>query len=977
MCLRRPRGGFGPARRVLPASHVGLVNLVTRRSFATATIAWARCIVVGAREADKSDSRTRAAINVAGRVRANVVVAVPRLIRFMGSRRPASPANEEVRSPRSLGILVALCVVVLNLAVAGLVGAFLLDFESYVSGDASKDAENISKTLDAGLQGIFSQIDFALQTVADEYERELDAGGVDAAQLQATLERQSARLIQIDAIRISGANGDLRYSSLYDVVSPINNANREFFRKLRDNPNSGLVISKEFGSLHKNLTLFFARRLCGPDGAFQGDVHSALRVEKLTQMFSTLDVGPHGVVSLWSNDAALIARFPQVESRRSEQPFILGPANELVRLIKDGRDSGFYHQRGGVDGVTRLFATRKVGRFPLYLVVGLAHLDYEAEWRTVASHLAVVSGLFLIASVVGGLLIYARSATKAKAQVQSRLAASVYENSSEGMAIFDAQRSIVDVNRSFARLTGISADKAKGRKIDRWFLARRDAGLLAAAARSLRETGHWAGELWLKRREGEPFLARVSVSAVNGGARFVALFADATEQKRAQEMIWRHANFDTVTQLPNRRHFCDSLRREILKLEATKAQIAVIFIDLDRFKDVNDRFDHAVGDQLQHQAAERIRSCVRADDLVARLGGDEFTVMLRKIAEFAEVERLAERIAAALARPYEFDGEHTFNSASLGVTLCPRDGSDVETLLRNADQAMYAAKRAGRNCVRVFAPMLQVSTATHAAPVSDLHEALANNEIELHYQPIVEIGTGRVIKAEALARWRHPKHGDVPPSEFIPIAEETGLIVEIGDWVFRRAAAQAQRWRSAFDPQFQISINVSAVQLAASDGAAANFDRLVARPGLGPGAMIIEITESALIDCTEAVRNHFARYRKAGIELALDDFGTGYSSFAYLKDFDISYLKADRAFVSGLTERRRDYAVCEAMVAMAHKLAIRIIAEGVETEAQHDLLAAAGCDCAQGYLYSRPVPAADFQSMFFADGFRRALKIRA
>ena len=303
--------------------------------------------------------------------------------------------------------------------------------------------------------------------------------------------------------------------------------------------------------------------------------------------------------------------------------------------------------------------------------------------------------------------------------------------------------------------------------------------------------------------------------------------------------------------------------------------------------------------------------------------------------------------------------------------------SDVETLLRNADQAMYAAKHAGRNCVRVFAPMLQVSTAAHAALVSDLHGALANNQIELHYQPIVEIATGRVVKAEALARWRHPKHGYVPPSEFIPIAEETGLIVEIGDWAFRRAAAQALRWRRSFDPEFQISVNVSAIQLAATDGLAANFDRLVTRPGLGPGAMIIEITESVLIDSTETVRNHFARYRRAGIELALDDFGTGYSSFAYLKDFDISYLKVDRAFVSGLTERPRDYAVCEAMVAMAHKLAIRIIAEGVETEAQHDLLAAAGCDYAQGYLYSRPVPAADFELMFFGERRLTARKIRA
>ena len=283
---------------------------------------------------------------------------------------------------------------------------------------------------------------------------------------------------------------------------------------------------------------------------------------------------------------------------------------------------------------------------------------------------------------------------------------------------------------------------------------------------------------------------------------------------------------------------------------------------------------------------------------------------------------------------------------------------------------MYAAKRAGRNRLRVFAPALHVATATRAGLVSDLHTALANNEIELHYQPIVDIGSGRVIKAEALARWRHPKLGYVPPSEFIPIAEETGLIVEIGDWIFRRAVAQALRWRRAFDPRFQISVNVSAVQLAKFDDATASFDRLIARSGLGPGAMIIEITESVLIDAPDIVRNLIARYQDADIEIALDDFGTGYSSLAYLTDFDVNYLKLDRTFVGNLTKRPRDYAVCEGIVAMAHKLGIRIIAEGVESEVQRGLLATAGCDCVQGYLYSRPLPASEFEATFFGKRLR-------
>jgi predicted signal transduction protein with EAL and GGDEF domain len=353
---------------------------------------------------------------------------------------------------------------------------------------------------------------------------------------------------------------------------------------------------------------------------------------------------------------------------------------------------------------------------------------------------------------------------------------------------------------------------------------------------------------------------------------------------------------------------------------------------------------------------------VRADDQVARLGGDEFTVMLPEFGDLKGIERLAERLVTMMAQPYMIAGEQTYASVSVGVTLYPRDGADVDTLLRNADQAMYAAKRAGGNRFQVFAPVLQIATATRASLASDLHSALANNEISIHYQPIVDIGTARIIKAEALARWRHPKRGDVPPSEFIPIAEDTGLILEIGEWVFRHAATQALHWRRIFEPQLQISVNVSAKQLMTSDGAA-NFDRIVTQQGLARGAMIIEITESSLIDRTETVRNHFARFRSAGIEIALDDFGTGYSSLAYLKDFDISYLKMDRAFVSRLVERPRDYAVCEAVAVMAHKLGMQVIAEGVETEKQRELLASAGCDFAQGYLFSRPVPAADFESM--------------
>jgi len=857
--------------------------------------------------------------------------------------------------------------VALNLFVLVLTGSFLADYAASQRRQAAKNAENLSRALEAGLEGMFGQFDLTLRSVVDECERELSAGDLDPGQLQLALDRQAARLPEAAGIRVADARGMLRFAAPDEVGSPIDITDRDYFAQLRDSPNAGLVVSQPgLGRIARAAILVLARRFSRPGGAFAGEVHIALPTEKFQQIFSTLDVGPHGAVAIWSEQGALITRYPPTEPVGAGPSNAFKPSLETQQFLAERRDGAAYSARSGVDRVERLYYMRKVGPFPLYVIVGLAAQDSLAEWRSVAQQFGLFCALFFLASLAGGVLIYSRSVTKAKAEAQSRLAASVYEHSSEGMAIVDAARRIVDVNRSFCELTGVSAESARGARIERWFSVRRESGVLAAALRALAERGNWSGDVWLRRGKDGSFLARMSVSAVKGESQYVALFADATEQKQAQELIWRHANFDTVTQLPNRRHFCDALGRRIAEAEARRERLAVMFIDLDRFKDVNDRFGHAAGDSLLQQAAERIRSCLRPSDLVARLGGDEFTVMLLGVSRLEDAVRLAERVVATLARPYMIADELTFTSASLGVTLYPDDGATVETLLRNADQAMYEAKRAGRNCIRAFAAPLQIATATHASLVNDLHSALAQDELELHYQPIVEMRTGRIVKAEALARWRHPRFGDVPPGDFIPIAEDTGLIFEIGDWAFRRAADQALRWRLAFDPNFQVSVNVSAAQFTRGEGAVASFERCVARPGLGPGAIVVEITESLLIDAREEVREAFGRCRRAGIEIALDDFGAGYSSLAYLKDFDISYLKVDRAFVSHLTERPRDFAICEAVVAMAHKLGIRVVAEGVETPAQRDLLAGADCDYGQGYLFARPLPATEFEALLVA-----------
>ena len=886
-------------------------------------------------------------------------------------RRPRAGV-ERGRLP-GLRVRIVLAIVGLNLIIATLVISFLIDYGASVRRQAWTDAENLSRALDAALEGKFAQIDLVLQSVADEYRRQLTEGGVKVAELQTMLDRQAARLPDTAGLRVVDAFGDMRYASQLKVPDGINVSDREYFRELRDNPNVGMVISRpEFGQLINKWIVIFARRLSGPDGAFAGEILAVLPTKDLERMFSTINVGPSGVVNLLNQTPTLVARFP-VAGPSGVAALAPPPSAPLRNLLVSGRASAAYRSVSGADGIARTYFFRRMDQFPLSLVVGLADSDYFADWRAVATHLATLYGLFLIASIIGGATIYSRVATQARADAQSRLAASVYENSSEGMAIFDAKWIIVDANRAFAMLTGFSAEEARGQKITRLFSTRRNIGALAGAARSLRATGHWTGELWLSRKGDEPFLARASISKVDGGAgeaKYVALFSDATREKRAQEQIWRHANFDTVTQLPNRRHFCELLRAEIEKAEAAKTEIAIIFIDLDRFKDVNDRFGHAVGDKLLQQAAERIRSCVRADDVVARLGGDEFTVMLperrrsRGRRAFRSAHRLDARPSLHARRRTDIQfgelGSDPLSARRLGRRDAARQRGpgDVCRQTRGAQPLAGFCARASRRDHDPRRPRQRSARCARQQRDRAPLPADRRDRLRPHHQ-----GRG----AGALA-----------PSQIRPGAAERIHPDRRGDGAHRRdrrlgvsqrrraGVALAARVRTFVPDQRQCF--GSAVDDRQRRGG--QFRRIIARPGLGPGAMIIEITESVLIDASDTVQKLFERYRQAGFGIAIDDFGTGYSSLAYLKNFDIDYLKIDRGLVSSLTERTRDYAICEAVIAMAHKLGIRVIAEGVETEAQRALLAAAGCDCAQGYLYSRPLPASEFEATFFGKRLR-------
>jgi diguanylate cyclase (GGDEF)-like protein/PAS domain S-box-containing protein len=474
-------------------------------------------------------------------------------------------------------------------------------------------------------------------------------------------------------------------------------------------------------------------------------------------------------------------------------------------------------------------------------------------------------------------------------------------------------------------------------------------------------------ELKFVRRNGAEMWASVSTNPIlDAAGRYLgalALVSDITQQRASAERIWHQANYDELTGLPNRYMFMDRLRHEIRKADRNAVFLALLFIDLDHFKDVNDRLGHAMGDALLAEAARRIGACVRSTDTLARLGGDEFTVILSGLDRVGSVDRIAQSIVGTLAQPFELGEERAQISGSVGIALYPPDARELSDLLARADQAMYASKKAGRNRFSYFTPDLQEAALARQSIAGDLRRAIAAQQFEIVYQPIISLATGAVRKAEALLRWRHPVRGLLGPAEFIPFAETNGLIVEIGDWVFREAARQVQRWQQTIDPAFQISVNKSPVQFRRDAALYQGWLDYLGELGLPPQSIVVEINESVLLDGVDKVVERLRQYRSMGLQVALDHFGSGYSSLSHLKRFDIDYVKIDQAFAATLEDEGGDLALCEAIIAMAHKLGLKVVAEGVETRVQRALLQDAGCDYAQGFMFAHPMPPEQFEEM--------------
>lgn len=543
---------------------------------------------------------------------------------------------------------------------------------------------------------------------------------------------------------------------------------------------------------------------------------------------------------------------------------------------------------------------------------------------------------------------------------RQRLAASVFANAHEGIMITDVDGRIVEVNPTFTELTGFSREEAIGQNAGILNSGHHDSEFYREMWQAIQQSGHWRGEVWNRKKSGEIFVELLTISAVRspdvGITHFVGIFSDITLLKEHQQRLEHLAHFDALTQLPNRMLLADRLQLAMAHASRTRDLLAVCYLDLDGFKPVNDQYGHAAGDRLLIEVAQRLKASVRGGDTVARLGGDEFVLLLGNLNTLDECDHAINRISTALSRPFPVpDGEVNI-SASIGVTLYPNDGSDADTLLRHADQAMYVAKQAGRNRHHLFDPENDRRAQQRRDDLVRISEALIAGEFVLHYQPKVNMRQGRVIGAEALIRWQHPERGLLLPMEFLPAIEGSALAIDIGNWVIRSALDQLAAWTRA-GVDLSISINIAGEHLQHPQFAETLASELAAHPEVAPERLELEVLETAALDDVGRVACLFENCRQLGVSFALDDFGTGYSSLTYFRRLPADMLKIDQSFVRDMLEDPEDLAIVEGVVGLTRAFHRQVIAEGVETSEHGLVLMLLGCDLAQGFGIARPMPA--------------------
>jgi diguanylate cyclase (GGDEF)-like protein/PAS domain S-box-containing protein len=763
-------------------------------------------------------------------------------------------------------------------------------------------------------------------------------------------------------INVFDADGDLINSSVSWPVPPINIADREYFKQFKNDPGApDVVVSLVHSRFAKGWTTVIARKVVAPDGTLLGVVSRGISPASFEAFFESLSLGDGAAISLLHRDGTMLARYPHID-RMIGQNLSGAPVQRLLQQA----DHGSIRVQSPVDGEDRLASARILRQFPLSVIatvkVSTALADWRAQTRTLVgaaglSALVIAITLFLI---VRKLSAQHRYAEQRLALEKERLDTAI-NNMSQGLLLYDEDARIVLCNQRYLDMYGLSPDVVKPGLHFRDLIDYR------------KRIGSFKGdaEAFCSRVLGNVATMRATHSIIetpdgreieignqplkSGG--WVATQEDVTERRRAERQIAHLAHYDALTDLPNRVLFREQIERELQRTREGK-QLAVLYIDIDEFKSVNDSLGHPVGDELLKAIASRLRRCVRDTDFVARLGGDEFAVVQTGISEPSDVMELVRRIYDTIREPYECLGHLVTTDASIGIALAPHDGTDLDQLLKSADLAMYGAKADGRRTYRFFEAAMDARVKARRTLELDMRQAMVDGGFEIHYQPVVNLRSNEVVGCEALLRWRHPVRGMISPAEFIPIAEETGLICEIGDWVLATACAEVMNWPA----NIRLAVNVSPVQFR-SHAFSLKVANVLATTGLSASRLELEITEAVLIRDDDAALTLLQHLRNLGVRIALDDFGTGYSSLSYLRRFPFDKIKIDRCFVDGITDGDGASAIVQAVINIANAQNMTTTAEGIETEPQREMLRDLGCTEMQGFLFSRPLPVEQIRTL--------------
>ena len=757
---------------------------------------------------------------------------------------------------------------------------------------------------------------------------------------------------------VAGANifdseGVLINSSQRWPVADIHISDRDYFNRLKYDPalsEEVEVIASRFSARN---AIVFARRISGPHGEFLGVVTRAIPPELLESFFASAGLDPDASIAMHRQDGKMLARFPHVEAMIGAN-FKNGPRAQQAVFEQPSLSARL---TSPVDGKDRLIASHRLQAEPLVIVATRTVDSTLATWRSQTKFFVIVAACSILLIVLTLYLVF-RLMTRQLSIEKQRLDCAI-NNLTQGLLLFDSNGRIIVSNRSFIEMYGLSSEVVKpGCTLHELVRHRKQTGSfigdVESYCRAIMQDMHRAQSALLETSDGRLIEAR-KVPVASGG--WLATHEDVTERIRAQERIEHLAHYDALTDLPNRVLMRGHLEHRVAELAAGKV-FAILYIDVDEFKGVNDTLGHEAGDELLRQVAERLRSCVGPQDLVARLGGDEFAIIKADMREQDALATLAEEIMGKLRAPAACKGQELSIDASIGIAIAPDHGSSIEDLLKCADLAMYAAKSEGRRTWRFFTPALDARLRTRRQTELDLRQALARGHFDIHYQPLVDLSTDAVTGCEALLRWCHPERGMVSPAEFIPVAEETGLITEIGEWVLKRACAEAAGWPR----HVRLAVNVSPAQFG-SKTLALRIASALEASGLAPDRLELEVTEAVLIRDDDEALTILHQLRELGVRIALDDFGTGYSSLSYLRRFPFDKIKIDRSFVKDIAHAEGSATIVQAVVTMAAACRMSTTAEGVETETQREILRRLGCSQMQGFLFSPAVPAAKLQAL--------------